>query len=93
MYNYRLRAYLLGTSSDEKDSWILVENSMSQQHALVAKKASGIPGYIWKNMATRLQVVLLHSALVGPHLQCCIQFWCLQYKRSGTTGESPAESY
>lgn len=38
---------------------------MSQQCAFAAKKGNCALGYIWKNVASRLQVVVLHSALLG----------------------------
>ncbi|KAJ7407443.1 hypothetical protein BTVI_63170 [Pitangus sulphuratus] len=71
-----------GKKLSGEGSGVLVDYklSMSQQ---VDQEASGILGYLRKSVVSRLREVILslYSALVKPHLQCCVQCWASCYKR------------
>ena len=95
-YQYRLGHDLLERSSAVQNLEVQVDNrlAMSQQGALVAKKANGILKGIQRSVASRSRQVILSllSALVRPHLEDCVRFWAPRYKkRLGSPGKSPAE--
>ena len=71
--------------ASKKDLGVLVDDKLntSQQCTLAARKANVILGSISRGVASRDRegIVPLCSALMGPHLQHCIQVWGPQYRK------------
>ncbi|GAB0184084.1 mitochondrial enolase superfamily member 1 [Grus japonensis] len=83
-HQYMLGITWLESSFAEKALGVLVDTklNMSQQCALVAKNTNGFLGCISRIVRRLRELILpLCSALVRPHLECCVQFWAPQHKR------------
>ena len=100
MHQYRFGSDLMERSSAERDLGVLMDNrlAMSQQCALVAKKASGILGCIKKSVDSRSREVipppLLCPGQASPRVLCLVLvLGSLVQKRQGSPGKSPAQGH
>ncbi|CAM4690211.1 unnamed protein product [Lepidochelys kempii] len=84
-FSYKLGTHQLEVTEEEKDLGVLFDHriTMSCQCDVAMKKAIVVLGCIRRGISSRDKevVVLLHKALVRPHLEYCVQFWSPMFKK------------
>ncbi|CAM5166439.1 unnamed protein product [Eretmochelys imbricata] len=81
----KLGTHHLEVTEEEKDLGVLFDHrkTMSCQCDMAVKKANAALGCIRQGISSRDKEVLvpLYKALVKPHLEYCVQFWCPMFKK------------
>ncbi|KFU93102.1 hypothetical protein M959_06301, partial [Chaetura pelagica] len=79
---YRLGEELLESSPEGKDLGVVVDEKLNMTVRAGAQRASCVLGCIKRSVASRAREgILALWSLVRPHLEYCVQIWCLQHKK------------
>ncbi|KAJ7404740.1 hypothetical protein WISP_143620 [Willisornis vidua] len=82
-YQYTLGDEQIKSSPDKKDLLVDERLDMTQQCELTAQKANCVLGCIKSSVDQKQRegILLLYSAVVRPHLECCIQLSGTQHRK------------
>ena len=83
--NYTMNGNILESVVEEKDLGVIFQDNLKwdKQCAKAVNTANRILGMIKRNFVflNRENFLLLYKSLVRPHLEYCIQVWCLHFKK------------
>ena len=83
--NYKMEHTILGATIKEKELGVIIsaDIKVSEQCGIAASKGNQIIGLTRRTITYKENEVIipLYTAVVRPHLECCIQAWMQHCKK------------